>query len=194
MFLLLQLGQDFFSHTIKKGLPFAFFLTYHAFKSREGMFLDQILLSDLRLDTYELKKSDKSIYWYVRCFDWPGKLKNANGKSFLKGCKRNNPGPTVLEVFLFHDFFSRIYPAHFISVNSITEFSCICVAIYYLSSPHCTPPPINEKIKNDRHATSWPKTVCCGDFILFFGNVWGIKKGQKSGGKKKGVYNLNLLC
>ena len=74
LFLLLQLGQDFFSHTIKKGLPFAFFLTYHAFKSREGMFLDQILLSDLRLDTFKLKKSDKSIYWYVR----PGKLKNAN--------------------------------------------------------------------------------------------------------------------
>ena len=59
--------------------------------------------------------------------------------SFLKGCKRNNPGPTVLEVFLYFTTFFLVFTLHiFISVNSITEFSCIFVAINYLSSP---PPP-----------------------------------------------------
>ena len=33
----LQLGQDYFAYIVKKDLPFAYFLTYHAFKSREGI-------------------------------------------------------------------------------------------------------------------------------------------------------------
>ena len=35
--LVLQRGQDFFAYTLKKGLPFALFLTYHALKSPEGI-------------------------------------------------------------------------------------------------------------------------------------------------------------
>ena len=52
---LVQRGQDYFSCTLKKDLPFAFYLTSHSFKAEKELFVEQILLSDLRLDTFELK-------------------------------------------------------------------------------------------------------------------------------------------
>ena len=39
----MQRGQDYFAYTLKKDLPFSYFL-------------QKILLSDLRLDTFKLKK------------------------------------------------------------------------------------------------------------------------------------------
>ena len=54
--LVFQLGQDYFPCTLKKDLPFALFLTYHAFKGREGIVSQTNLLSDLRLDNFGLKQ------------------------------------------------------------------------------------------------------------------------------------------
>ena len=55
--LLMQLGQLIMYYTPKKVLPFGFFLTYQAFKNQEGSFIRQILLSDLRFDTYKWKQT-----------------------------------------------------------------------------------------------------------------------------------------
>ena len=35
-----QLGQLYPAYTLKKDLPFPFFVTYQAFKSREGLFFE----------------------------------------------------------------------------------------------------------------------------------------------------------
>ena len=57
-------GARIISLTPLKGLTFGILFTYQAFKSLEKeLFVEQILLSDLGLDTFELKntKSDQSV-------------------------------------------------------------------------------------------------------------------------------------
>ena len=46
----MQRGQVVFAYTLKKDLPFAF---TRPSKSEKELFVEQILLSDLRLDTFE---------------------------------------------------------------------------------------------------------------------------------------------
>ena len=54
----LQLGQDYFAYTLKKGLPIDISIIFkHVYNSCfqkpvKELFLEQILLSDLILDTY----------------------------------------------------------------------------------------------------------------------------------------------
>ena len=53
----LQLGQDYLAYTLKKDSPpplLIFFFTYHAFKSREGNFLEIILLKEAKIRQYIL--------------------------------------------------------------------------------------------------------------------------------------------
>ena len=64
-FVRLQGGQDFFAYTLKKDLTLK--LTRPS-KAKKELFVEQILLSDLRLDTFELKntKSDQSVYHFLK--------------------------------------------------------------------------------------------------------------------------------
>ena len=54
----MQRCQDYFAYTIKKDLPIASFLTYQAFNAEKELFVEQILLSDLRLDTFVMKNTN----------------------------------------------------------------------------------------------------------------------------------------
>ena len=53
----MQLGQLIMYYTPKKVLPFAFFELTRPSKTGKELFLRQILLSDLRFDTYEWKQT-----------------------------------------------------------------------------------------------------------------------------------------
>ena len=61
----MQRCQDYFAYTIKKDLPIASFLTYQAFNAEKELFVEQILLSDLRLDTFVMKNTN-----LTNLFDW----------------------------------------------------------------------------------------------------------------------------
>ena len=50
----MQLGQDYFAYTLKKDLPFVCLKLTIPSKAGKELFLKEILLSDLRMDTFEL--------------------------------------------------------------------------------------------------------------------------------------------
>ena len=89
----LQLGQLIMYYTPKKVWPFAFFYLTRSSKTGKESFLRQILLSDLRFDTYEWKQT--KIWMIFKLKSWGvlilkcvvflvnGKLFLENGKPFM---------------------------------------------------------------------------------------------------------------
>ena len=59
------MGQDYFAYALKKYLQFAFFKTYHAFKSREGVVSQPYLAVRLKIFCVE-KPKIRPIYFVIR--------------------------------------------------------------------------------------------------------------------------------
>ena len=61
----MQLGQDYFTYNLKKDLPLAFFFQLNTMPSKAGkdLLFEQILLSDLGFDTYELVKAKEQSFY-----------------------------------------------------------------------------------------------------------------------------------
>ena len=60
----MQLGQDYFTYNLKKDLTLAFFqLNTMPTKACKELLFEQILLSDLGLDTFELVKAREQSFY-----------------------------------------------------------------------------------------------------------------------------------